>query len=373
MNTTTRLRATTHLALVVGCTGLALLWLNGAGTTLPPWPRWTELWTFLDHNDPVVVTFSALRVVAMGLCWYLLASTALGTLARATRVAALVRAVDVVTLPSIRRLVHGVVGVGMAVSVSATAMSTATIVTIAHPATAMAAPRPDSPPTMRVVQEPGPTVPPGTQQNSEPPVTMRVLPEPDGEPNDTMQPPVTMHEIEPDGPPATSTPTPPGPASSSTTVSDPPSPPPAAGSADTRPGDTPGGSGTADSDNAAPTGAADTPGSGGVGRSGSGSAGDPMPSPTPAGPSTAPTSTADGSTDQSPPPTNPTTWTIQPGDHLWHVSQQTLTRATGVAPTDAATATYLHTLIAANVKVFAVPGNPDLVFPGQVFTLPAVA
>jgi nucleoid-associated protein YgaU len=32
--------------------------------------------------------------------------------------------------------------------------------------------------------------------------------------------------------------------------------------------------------------------------------------------------------------------------------------------------TYLHTLIDRNHAVFTVPGHPDLVFPGQVFTLP---
>jgi hypothetical protein len=61
---------------------------------------------------------------------------------------------------------------------------------------------------------------------------------------------------------------------------------------------------------------------------------------------------------------------IQPGDHLWHVSVATLRAARGRPPTDAETATYLDELIARNQSVFAVPGDPDLVFPGQVFELP---
>lgn len=65
------------------------------------------------------------------------------------------------------------------------------------------------------------------------------------------------------------------------------------------------------------------------------------------------------------------TWTIEPGDHLWRVSTVTLTRALGRPPSIAETAEYLTLLIAANRDVLAVPGNPDLVFAGQVFALPS--
>jgi hypothetical protein len=69
-------------------------------------------------------------------------------------------------------------------------------------------------------------------------------------------------------------------------------------------------------------------------------------------------------------PTPADFWVIAPGDHLWHVSVATLTALHGRPPTDAETVTYLHSLIALNREVFAVPGDPDLVFPGQQFRLP---
>jgi len=66
------------------------------------------------------------------------------------------------------------------------------------------------------------------------------------------------------------------------------------------------------------------------------------------------------------------TWTIAPGDHLWHVAEATLGFTLGRPPRPAAIATYLDLLIDQNLDVLAVPGQPDLVFPGQVFTLPPV-
>lgn len=65
------------------------------------------------------------------------------------------------------------------------------------------------------------------------------------------------------------------------------------------------------------------------------------------------------------------TWTIQPGDHLWAVANRTL-RAHGLDASNRATADYLNTLIGLNQAVFAVPGEPDLVYCGQVFELPAL-
>lgn len=65
----------------------------------------------------------------------------------------------------------------------------------------------------------------------------------------------------------------------------------------------------------------------------------------------------------------PDTWTIRPGDHLWGVARATLANR-GLDRSDAATASYLQTIIEANAEVFVVPGEPDLVYAGQVFVLP---
>jgi hypothetical protein len=65
-------------------------------------------------------------------------------------------------------------------------------------------------------------------------------------------------------------------------------------------------------------------------------------------------------------------WVIAPGDHLWHVARTTLWRAAGVPPTDAQVVRYLDRLIDRNAAVFRVPGDADLVYPGQRFTLPPI-
>ena len=71
------------------------------------------------------------------------------------------------------------------------------------------------------------------------------------------------------------------------------------------------------------------------------------------------------------PPPSSRTWTIAPGDHLWHVAEATL-GAVGPQPTDAETARYLAALVEQNRSILLDPGDPDLVRPGQVFSLPPV-
>jgi hypothetical protein len=68
----------------------------------------------------------------------------------------------------------------------------------------------------------------------------------------------------------------------------------------------------------------------------------------------------------------PATWTIAPGDHLWHVAAQTLGDAWHRPPTDAEVVPYWQALVEHNRGTLAVPDDPDLVYPGQVFELPAV-
>jgi hypothetical protein len=64
------------------------------------------------------------------------------------------------------------------------------------------------------------------------------------------------------------------------------------------------------------------------------------------------------------------TWTVRPGDHLWHIAHDTVATRLGHAPTDAAVAPYWEQLIEVNRARLVDPDNPDLIFPGQVFTLP---
>jgi hypothetical protein len=102
----------------------------------------------------------------------------------------------------------------------------------------------------------------------------------------------------------------------------------------------------------------------------------PPPSPTPAPPDAAPARPGPSpqAASAAPPALAPTAgvWVIEPGDHLWKVAGTTLRRATGRVPTDPEVLHYVERLVAANRSVLRVPGDADLVYPGQRFTLPPV-
>jgi hypothetical protein len=63
-------------------------------------------------------------------------------------------------------------------------------------------------------------------------------------------------------------------------------------------------------------------------------------------------------------------WLVQPGEHFWHVAEETLAAAWGRTPTDREIVPYWRLVIEANRSKLADPGNPDLVFPGQQLTVP---
>ena len=71
-----------------------------------------------------------------------------------------------------------------------------------------------------------------------------------------------------------------------------------------------------------------------------------------------------------PAPTPRTTWTIQPGDHLWHVARAVLAETWQRAPADAEVLPYWRILIEHNRGRLVDPANPDLVYAGQIFELP---
>jgi nucleoid-associated protein YgaU len=64
------------------------------------------------------------------------------------------------------------------------------------------------------------------------------------------------------------------------------------------------------------------------------------------------------------------TWVVAPGDTLWHVAERLVTARTGRRADPAAILDELDRLVAANTDRLVVPGNPDLVFPGQELLLP---
>lgn len=65
-------------------------------------------------------------------------------------------------------------------------------------------------------------------------------------------------------------------------------------------------------------------------------------------------------------------WTVAPGDSFWAIADEHLQDSWDRAVSESEVATYWTLLIAANTDRLVEPGNPDLLFPGQVLTLPEV-
>jgi hypothetical protein len=101
-------------------------------------------------------------------------------------------------------------------------------------------------------------------------------------------------------------------------------------------------------------------------------AGSTSPPSTSATPTTTPPAPTMTSEDRATPPdgsTSPATWTIEPGDTLWHVAEITAAESLGRPADTAEVAHRLDELVALNADRLAVPGDPSLVFPGQRFLL----
>jgi len=65
------------------------------------------------------------------------------------------------------------------------------------------------------------------------------------------------------------------------------------------------------------------------------------------------------------------TWEVRPGEHLWGIAEQVLAEGRDAPPSDDEVGDYWEVLVDANRGALADPDNPDLVYPGQVFTVPA--
>jgi nucleoid-associated protein YgaU len=63
-------------------------------------------------------------------------------------------------------------------------------------------------------------------------------------------------------------------------------------------------------------------------------------------------------------------WTVRSGECFWSIAEQVLTNRSGRAATDAEIVPYWRRLIDANRLELAQRDNPDLIFPGQTFTVP---
>lgn len=63
-------------------------------------------------------------------------------------------------------------------------------------------------------------------------------------------------------------------------------------------------------------------------------------------------------------------WVVAAGDHLWGIAEETLGERPGDEPTLDQVVAYWQELIEVNRSRLVDPGNPDLIFPGQVLVLP---
>lgn len=325
--------------------------LAAAGRVLPSPPTpWAggDLAGWLTTTDPGVSAFALLRLLALAVAWYLTLVTALALLSRLSGIPRLISLADRVALPVVRRALHHAIGVGLAVTIVG---SSGPLLTGLAPAAAQPVTEPVV--TMQVIEDER-GVPPEVRPSDDgvpttgPEVQMVLLEEgpaptrPAAAPDDTAPAPRTPGPVvadpPPSAPPATDAASVPGPTSPNdgSPTSPPPAPP-------------------AEADPAASPPAATTPTDPPVASGTDPLAGAPAP--------------ADAAATSEP---TTTEWTIRPGDHLWHVAEQTLHDAWQRPPTDAETAGYWRGLIADNRERLVDAGNPDLVFPGQQFRLPPV-
>lgn len=108
------------IATLVGT--VVLLHRLGQGTlSAPPVLDRAELRRWSDGRDAVVAAFALVRLVGLALDGYLLLVTVLGLAARLSRVPALVAAVDVATIPAVRRALGSLAGVSLTASAASVA------------------------------------------------------------------------------------------------------------------------------------------------------------------------------------------------------------------------------------------------------------
>ncbi|MGH8899498.1 MAG: LysM peptidoglycan-binding domain-containing protein [Egibacteraceae bacterium] len=298
---------------------IGLLLLMGRGGLSTPsvlepsaWPAWAT------GRDPLEVAFAVLRLVGLAAAWYLLGATTIGVVARLLRWGRLIDAADILTVPSVRRLLQTALGLGLA-----TAAVTGT--TMGHGVA------PDSPGAVVAVQDaaaivpistPGP-VSPATSTQVPPAVAAQAL-----QPVSTLAPPSVSGEALP------SLSVPASPAVSGQA----PSPLPATAALAVP---------------AVPATAA-------------------LAVPAVAAPAPQPVAAPAVSAAErpAPAPQERGTYVVRHGDHLWGIAEETLEKAWGYPPTDEQIVPYWQQLIEINRAVLVDPGNPDLILPGQTFTVP---
>ncbi len=262
-------------------TGLATaeLVLARAGRALPPLTTNADVMSrTLAESEPLLVAISALRLVALAIGAGLLAITALGIAGRAAGAARLVSQLDRWTPPSLRRILDGALGVGLAASIGMSSL----------PAGADPTPAPAT--TLRRLPD---AAPPPLDANAQTTILRRL-------------PDAAAGLAPPAGPAAAPTPPLPNPTVPTTTTV--PATP------------------TSRGDGPQPTVGPRA----GIGRE----------------------------------------VVVGPGDSFWRLAERHQAQRLGRSPTDTEVAACWTQLVALNRHRLVVPGNPDLLFPGQIVHLP---
>ena len=334
----------------------------------------TALGRWATSRDPASVLMVGVRELALGTAIYLLAATVLTLAAQASRAASLISLSDRITVPLVRRLVGGVLGMAVAAGPLAGAPSAwATRLppppSVTFPAGGPAgpavtdlevsppAPAPD-PPTLRRLPDNDPTAAtaPSLPASALPPVsttetpttaeavttapstgspTTPAPPATTSSPSPALAPPATTEAPATAAPPATTetpaTAAPPGTTEAPATAA---SPPTAGSPPNTRP------TGAPLATNVPPTVAAPGP----------------------------PSTDIATSAVQAP----PATWTVQPGDHLWRIALLSLQAARRRPVSDAEVAPYWLSVVERNRASLPDPANADLLYVGMTVVLPPI-
>lgn len=124
----TALRRWLPLLTWLGCLAAAIVllrWLGGAGLAVPALDDPAAWGAWLAETEPVTATVAILRVLAVGIAWYLAGVTSISVVAHLLEAARLVRLADALSVGPVRVLVQQAVGVGLAASVLAVTVPTA--------------------------------------------------------------------------------------------------------------------------------------------------------------------------------------------------------------------------------------------------------
>ncbi len=100
-------RTTSFVGLIAGEVA-ALVLLTRLGSYGPGPANWRQVGTWLADTPPEDALVTAVRLLALGIAWWLTASTLLYALAGAAQIPTVIRGVRWVTLPPLRRMIDGV-------------------------------------------------------------------------------------------------------------------------------------------------------------------------------------------------------------------------------------------------------------------------